>query len=65
MSRRGEGNAPMMGMKERTYALQINVSLEELVPHDHFYRHLDQKLDHTARARPGPANVYQRRTAFH
>jgi transposase len=35
----------MMGTKQRTFAPQINVSLEELVPQDHFYRHLDQKLD--------------------
>ena len=45
MFRRGEGSAPMMGMKERSFAPQSNVSLEELVPQDHFYRHLDQKLD--------------------
>jgi transposase len=35
----------MMGTKLRTFAPQINVSLEELVPQDHFYRYLDQKLD--------------------
>ena len=35
----------MMGTKVRTFAPQINVSLEELVPQDHFYRHLDQKVD--------------------
>ena len=35
----------MMGKKERSFAPQINVSLEELVPQDHFYRHLEQKLD--------------------
>ena len=35
----------MMGTKRRKFAPQINVSLEELVPQDHFYRHLDQKLD--------------------
>lgn len=36
----------MMGTKARTFAPQINVSLEELLaPQDHFYRHLDQKLD--------------------
>jgi transposase len=35
----------MMGTKVRTFAPQINVSLEELVPQDHFYRHLDQKRD--------------------
>jgi Transposase domain (DUF772) len=42
---RGEGSAPMMGTKLRSFAPQINMSLQELVPHDHFYRHLDQKLD--------------------
>jgi transposase len=35
----------MMGKKERDFAQPINVSLEELVPHDHFYRHLEQTLD--------------------
>jgi transposase len=35
----------MMGMKERRFAPLINVSLEELVPQDHFYRHLERSLD--------------------
>lgn len=35
----------MMGTKLRTFAPQINLSLEELVPQDHVYRYLDQKLD--------------------
>jgi transposase len=35
----------MMGSKERHFAPLSNVSLEELVPQDHFYRHLEQKLD--------------------
>ena len=35
----------MMGKKERSFAPLINVSLEELVSHDHFYRHLDRTLD--------------------
>ncbi len=35
----------MMGTKVRTFAPRINVSLEELVPHDHLYRYLDQQLD--------------------
>ena len=30
----------MMGSKERQFAPLIHVSLEELVPQDHFYRHL-------------------------
>jgi transposase len=35
----------MMGKKERSFAPLSNVSLEELVPHDHFYRHLEHTLD--------------------
>ena len=35
----------MMGTKMRNFAPLINVSLEELVPHDHFYRHLEKVLD--------------------
>lgn len=35
----------MMGSKERHFAPLINVSLEELAPHDHFYRHLERTLD--------------------
>jgi transposase len=35
----------MMGMKERAFALLRAVSLEEMVPQDHFYRHLQNVLD--------------------
>ncbi len=35
----------MMGSKQRNFASLIHVSLEELVPADHFYRHLDRTLD--------------------
>src|SRR6266851_1298452 len=35
----------MMGSKVRHFAPLIHVSLEELVPQDHFYRHLDRTLD--------------------
>jgi transposase len=35
----------MMGSKERHFAPLTNVSLEELVPADHFYRHLDRTLN--------------------
>ncbi len=35
----------MMGTKERDFATLVNVSLEELVPHDNFYRHLERTLD--------------------
>src|SRR6266699_3814002 len=35
----------MMGQKERSFAPLVKVSLEELVPQDHFYRHLEKSLD--------------------
>lgn len=35
----------MIGLKERTFAPLVAVSLEALVPQDHFYRHLDRTLD--------------------
>src|SRR5579864_3920452 len=35
----------MMGTKERHFAPLINVSVEELVPAEHFYRHLERTLD--------------------
>src|SRR5215218_7124847 len=35
----------MMGTKERAFAPLPPVTLEELVPPDHFYRHLERSLD--------------------
>jgi hypothetical protein len=35
----------MMGSKERAFAPLCNLSLEALIPAEHFYRHLDAKLD--------------------
>src|SRR5947209_9051854 len=35
----------MMGTKQRNFAPLLHVSLEELVPSDHFYRHLERTLD--------------------
>ncbi len=35
----------MMGHKDREFQLLPKVSLEDLVPADHFYRHLDRSLD--------------------
>src|SRR6266852_4374281 len=35
----------MMGTKERKFAPLVMVSLEEVVPQDHFYRHLERTLD--------------------
>jgi transposase len=37
--------AIMMGTKERQFAPLANPSLEDLVPADHFYRHLERSLD--------------------
>jgi hypothetical protein len=34
-----------MGNKEQCFAPLITISLEELVPADHFYRHLERTLD--------------------
>src|SRR5438876_2116694 len=35
----------MMGTKVRRFAPLINISVEQLVPQDHFYRHLESTLD--------------------
>jgi hypothetical protein len=35
----------MMGTKARSFAQLNHVSVEELVPQDHFYRHLERTLD--------------------
>ncbi len=35
----------MMGIKERAFGPLPPVSLEDLVPPDHFYRHLERTLD--------------------
>src|SRR3984893_8165782 len=35
----------MMGSKQRSFAPLIHMSLEALVPTDHFYRHLERSLD--------------------
>lgn len=35
----------MMGTKERSFAPLTHVSLEDLVPADHFYRHVERTLD--------------------
>ncbi len=35
----------MMGLKKRDFAPLVAVSLEELVPQDHFYRHVQNVLD--------------------
>jgi transposase len=35
----------MMGIKVRVFHPLVNVSLDDLVPHDHFYRHVERTLD--------------------
>ena len=35
----------MMGIKEPSFAPLENISLEDLVPKDNFYRRLEEKLD--------------------
>ncbi len=35
----------MMGRKERAFGPLPPLTLEELVPPDHFYRHLERSLD--------------------
>src|SRR5438270_5627839 len=46
LSCNGVGGAPtMMGFKGRAFAPLLAVSLEELVPQDHFYRHVQKVLD--------------------
>ena len=35
----------MLGTKARVFAPLVNLSLEHLVPQDHFYRHLERSLD--------------------
>jgi transposase len=40
-----DGVGAMMGTKARTFAPLCNRSLEDLVPGDNFYRHLESKLE--------------------
>jgi transposase len=35
----------MMGQKDRVFTALLPVTLEDLVPPDHFYRHLERSLD--------------------
>ncbi len=35
----------MMGRKVRTFSALVNVSLDDLVPQDHFYRHVERTLE--------------------
>jgi hypothetical protein len=35
----------MMGVKTRVFQPMINISSEDFVPADHFYRHVERTLD--------------------
>src|SRR5215217_2746048 len=35
----------MMGIKERAFGPLLSGTLDDLIPPDHFYRHLEQSLD--------------------
>jgi hypothetical protein len=41
----GGGSTIMMGIKERHFSLLRDISLEDLVPKDNFYRRLERTLD--------------------
>jgi len=45
VNRLEEGGSLMMGTKARLFTPIAAHSLDELVPPDHFYRHLDRALD--------------------
>jgi hypothetical protein len=45
----GGGVMIMMGLKAREFAPLAAITLEELVPQDHFYCHLQKTLDHAGR----------------
>jgi hypothetical protein len=55
----------MMGTKERHFAPLVNVSLEELVPQDHFYRHLERTLDLSFVREAGAQDLCWWRPSFH
>jgi len=40
-----EWELAMMGIKARLFQPMLTVSLEDLVPADHFYRHVERTLD--------------------
>jgi hypothetical protein len=48
----------MVGSKQRQFAPLIHISLEDLVPADHFYRHLEQSLDLSLSATCPPKAEY-------
>jgi hypothetical protein len=62
----GDGSDPIADhTKERNFAPLINVSVEQLVPQDHFYRHLERTLDHTGRARVRSKDLCTRWSSLH
>jgi hypothetical protein len=55
----------MMGSKQRAFAPLIHVSLEDLVPADHFYRHLERTLDLSFVREAGPKDLCTRWPSLH
>ena len=55
----------MMGKKERHFAPLIHVSLEELVPQDHFYRRLERTFDLSFVREAGAGDLCVQGSSFH
>jgi hypothetical protein len=55
------GRSIMMGDKARNFTPLSNLSLEELVPKDNFYRRLEVTLDTTGYAPTGELSLTRRR----
>ncbi len=55
----------MMGSKARLFTPITAVSLDELVPANHFYRHLDRVVDHAGRARSGQKDLRRAGSPLH
>jgi hypothetical protein len=55
----------MMGTKARSCVPLVQVSLKELVPQDHFYRHLERILDLSDVARVCSGDLCEQRASFH
>src|SRR5215204_2046778 len=58
--RRRQGRFPMLRAKARAFAPLCNLTVEDLVPADHFYRHLEARLD-LAFVRPWVKALYAER----
>jgi transposase len=55
-----QGSLPILRAKTRAFAPLCNLAVEDLVPADHFYRHLEATLD-LAFVRPWVQGLYAER----